>query len=82
MKHDKVMSASEEMTWDIAQAAAHWLREHGYLVRWDGDTGCYRVMLEGISREDDRAYPAEFSTVQAAYWRAFQLVAGEAKLPR
>lgn len=77
-----VTKASADTDFAIAQTAARWLREHGYFVAWDCDASCYRVMLEGIDRADDKPYPAEFSTVQAAYWRAFQLVTGEVKLPR
>lgn len=77
MRKDKIMSASEERDWYIAQAAAHWLREHGYFVKWDDNHGCYRVVEEGADRKDDLPHATEFKTVQAAYSRAFRLIAGE-----
>jgi hypothetical protein len=77
MRKGRGLHPSETSEWYIAQAAAHWLREHGYFVKWDNEYGCYRVMLEGIDRANDKPYPAEFKTVQAAYSLAFRLIAGE-----
>lgn len=77
--NNKIMGASETQDWYIAQAAAHWLREHGYFVKWDDNHGCYRVVEEGIDRKDDLVRPTEFKTVQAAYSAAFELIAKEGK---
>jgi hypothetical protein len=76
MNRDRVMSASEEAEWHIVQAAARWLREHGYLVRWDDDHGCYRVVAEGADRKDDMPYLTEFKSAGDAYTFAFRLIAG------
>jgi hypothetical protein len=79
MNRDKVMSASEEAEWHIVQAAARWLREHGYLVRWDDDHGCYRVVEEGADRKDDKVRPTEFKSAGDAYYTALRLIAKEIK---
>lgn len=77
MQRDRALHPSETQDWYIAQAAAHWLREHGYFVKWDNEYGCYRVVEEGADRKDDLVRPAEHKTVQAAYSAAFRLIAGE-----
>lgn len=61
----------------IANAAIRWIREHGYIVAWDTNNDCYRIILEGIDRANDEKYPAEFRNRRDAYYRVFQLVSGE-----
>lgn len=70
---DKIMSKSEARDWEIAQAAAHWLREHGYFVKWDDDNACYRVVEEGADQADDQMLPQKFKRVGDAFGRAFEL---------